>query len=167
LAQGLYSSSTHPFPDALASVFSPEGDTSLPVCISHRTRAQPHPLFFPDASASAFSPQGDTSLPIEIIDQNSKYFQLHGKTEKAFFLVRKTFRDRQGEIVLWHPTSNFFITLFSAPRSERPCLEMMELGSLYGTTWRVLCTIFKPMHFVLEVTTITPTFSCEYRQSRQ
>jgi hypothetical protein len=39
------------------------------------------------------SPEGDTSLPIEIPNQNSKYFQLHGKTEKAVYLVRKTFRD--------------------------------------------------------------------------
>jgi len=27
------------FPYALASVFSPEGDTSLPVCVSHWTQA--------------------------------------------------------------------------------------------------------------------------------
>jgi hypothetical protein len=106
---------------------SPEGDTSLPVCVSHRTRAPPPTLFFPDAPASVFkpggrhfpagvrkppdaglhtttssfpmrqhrssSPEGDTSLPIEIPNQNSKYFQLHGKTEKAVYLVRKTFRD--------------------------------------------------------------------------
>jgi hypothetical protein len=48
---------------------------------------------FHDAPASVFSPEGETSLPIEITDQNSKYFQLHGKTEKAVYLVRKTFRD--------------------------------------------------------------------------
>jgi hypothetical protein len=63
------------------------------VCVSHRTQAPPPPLFFPDAPASIFSPEGETSLPIEITDQNSKYFQLHGKTEKAVYLVRKTFID--------------------------------------------------------------------------
>jgi hypothetical protein len=81
------------FPDAPASAFSPEGDTSLPVCVSHRTKAPPPPLFFPMRQHRSSSPKDDTSLPIEITDQNSKYFQLRGKTEKAVYLVRKTFRD--------------------------------------------------------------------------
>ena len=46
------------FHDAPASVFSPEGETSLPMCVSHRTQAPPPPLFFPDAPASVFKPGG-------------------------------------------------------------------------------------------------------------